>query len=231
LASPVPMSNLLTRIAHHARLAYATPLPPQALAQRREALFKLVHEVDLKQHLGFVRPEVPREEIPGKGPIIRYMHIFEDDVISMGIFLLPKGASIPLHDHPQMTVASQLLWGSIKVNSYDWVRKDRHFASPDGQDYNLARLTLSEQVSAPQFLVLTAEENNLHEFEAMSDEGAAFFDVLCPPYNFEEDRDCTYYQCVDFNDTSLEALLREIPQPPSLVISRATYMGEEVLLS
>ena len=35
------------------------------------------------------------------------MHIFEDSVISMGIFQLPMGASIPLHDHPGMTVISR----------------------------------------------------------------------------------------------------------------------------
>ena len=35
------------------------------------------------------------------------MHIFEDSVISLGIFQLPMGASIPLHDHPGMTVISR----------------------------------------------------------------------------------------------------------------------------
>ncbi len=35
------------------------------------------------------------------------MHIFEDSVISLGIFQLPMGASIPLHDHPGMTVVSR----------------------------------------------------------------------------------------------------------------------------
>ena len=38
---------------------------------------------------------------------VRYMHIFEDSVISLGIFQLPMGASIPLHDHPGMTVISR----------------------------------------------------------------------------------------------------------------------------
>jgi len=35
------------------------------------------------------------------------MHIFEDSVISLGIFQLPMGATIPLHDHPGMTVISR----------------------------------------------------------------------------------------------------------------------------
>ncbi len=38
---------------------------------------------------------------------VRYMHIFEDSVISLGIFQLPMGATIPLHDHPGMTVISR----------------------------------------------------------------------------------------------------------------------------
>ncbi len=40
----------------------------------------------------------------------QYLHIYEDEFMSIGIFCFPQGASIPLHDHPGMTVFSR--WGS-----------------------------------------------------------------------------------------------------------------------
>ncbi|CAB1439204.1 unnamed protein product [Pleuronectes platessa] len=50
----------------------------------------------------------PRKSKPSSGaaglqsPPVTYMHICETEVFSMGLFLLRPGASIPLHDHPDM---------------------------------------------------------------------------------------------------------------------------------
>jgi plant cysteine oxidase len=42
-------------------------------------------------------------------------------LIQMGVFCFPAGASLPLHDHPEMVVLSKLLYGSVRKRSYDWV--------------------------------------------------------------------------------------------------------------
>lgn len=50
---------------------------------------------------------------------VSYMHIYEDGDLTLGVFLLPAGACIPLHNHPGMTVVSRLLFGSLHIKAYD----------------------------------------------------------------------------------------------------------------
>ena len=39
--------------------------------------------------------------------MIEYLHVHEDADLSMGIFRLQRGACLPLHNHPGMTVLSR----------------------------------------------------------------------------------------------------------------------------
>eukprot|EP01138_Halocafeteria_seosinensis_P011286 gb/GECG01011528.1/.p1 GENE.gb/GECG01011528.1/~~gb/GECG01011528.1/.p1 ORF type:complete len:327 (+),score=34.90 gb/GECG01011528.1/:1-981(+) len=41
------------------------------------------------------------------------------DPVTMGIFILPPGTSLPLHDHPGMCVVSKVLYGSLHLRTYD----------------------------------------------------------------------------------------------------------------
>jgi len=39
--------------------------------------------------------------------VVTYLHVHEDADLSLGIFCLPRGACLPLHNHPNMTVLSR----------------------------------------------------------------------------------------------------------------------------
>ena len=154
------------------------------------------------------------------GPIC-YHHIYSDTSLSMSIFVLPPGGCIPLHDHPGMTVLSKLLFGSLRVVSYD-MPASRLGAT---QRHLLCAPATSRTVDAPcSTLRLDAEQGNIHAFEALSH--TAIFDVLTPPYNDREGRSCHYY--VEEESGRDGALLREVPWPDSLKIVNRPYEGEPV---
>lgn len=52
---------------------------------------------------------------------------------------------------------------------------------------------------SPQVTALYTRRGNVHEFMA-GPEGAALLDVLIPPYDAHEDRDCTFYEKIESLD-------------------------------
>jgi hypothetical protein len=48
----------------------------------------------------------------------KVIYIYEQ----MGVFCFPAGGTFPLHDHPGMTVISKLLYGTVYVKAYDWMK-------------------------------------------------------------------------------------------------------------
>ena len=54
-------------------------------------------------------------------PPLNYVKLHDSPSFNMGVFCLPRGGVLPLHNHPGMTVLSKLLYGSMRVRSFDWV--------------------------------------------------------------------------------------------------------------
>ena len=61
---------------------------------------------------------VPHAELSATESIL-YTEIAAGSKYTMCIFTLPAGAKLPLHDHPDMTVFSKVLWGEMAVSAYD----------------------------------------------------------------------------------------------------------------
>ena len=185
---------------------------------------------------------------------VRYLHMTErQNLYSIGVFVFPPGASIPLHDHPDMAVLSRVLYGEVTARSFDEVDEtsenghqstgannsdsamndvhDDHDESSTSLGRSMlgrtgswfssllrrSSLALSASVAssgqrarprgskratmndtdrilrAPATTMLLPREGNIHQFTAGPD-GAAVLDVLLPPYDFENERDCTFYR-------------------------------------
>ena len=57
---------------------------------------------------------------------VRYIHMDEvPEQYSIGIFVFPPYAKIPLHDHPHMVVLSRVLYGDLTVKSYDIIHEPK----------------------------------------------------------------------------------------------------------
>ena len=96
------------------------------------------------------------------------------------IFMLRQGAQLPVHDHPGMSVVSKLLYGCVRIRKFDW------------QSDSTVRLVRDQTLSPGDIaLLFPKREGNLHEITAH--EPSAFFDVLTPPYDPSNGRDCTFY--------------------------------------
>ncbi|KFK25749.1 hypothetical protein AALP_AA8G154600 [Arabis alpina] len=135
-------------------------------------------------------------------PPITYLHLHQCEQFSIGIFCLPPSGVIPLHNHPEMTVFSKLLFGTMHIKSYDWV-VDAPMRDPKTR---LAKLKVDSTFTAPcnASILYPEDGGNMHRFTAQT--ACAVLDVLgppyCDPYSDPEGRHCTYFLDFPFDKFS-----------------------------
>lgn len=177
-----------------------------------------------------------------KAAPVTYVDLFENQIFSMGIFIVRSGARIPLHDHPRMYGMLKVLHGKVKITNYDRLKLNdkigripreiihkiptwqRHLLLPSKRNDDIEVSTDSEPC------VLTPMEGNLHEIHSVGGT-AAFLDILAPPYMNETD--CHYYHHVgdqDVNDKFKISWLSEISTPTDFWCDSALYSGPNINL-
>jgi hypothetical protein len=115
---------------------------------------------------------------------IRYIHIHErEDVCAVGIFVIPPGGSVRLHDHPYMTVVARLLYGSLTITELTWVDEDMMLA-----------VKSTRLVKAPDFVHSCPAADTIHG--VVTSDGCAILEVLVPPYGGGE-RDISFYEVIE----------------------------------
>ncbi|XP_038599590.1 2-aminoethanethiol dioxygenase [Tachyglossus aculeatus] len=249
------MASLIQRIARQARLTFrgggsAAKGFPENLNQ-------------LKHLLNQVRPEdlniAPRKALPPPPqpqphlPPVTYMHICETDGFSLGVFLLKSGTSIPLHDHPGMHGMLKVLYGKVRISCLDKLDAGGEAPGPGppppppppaGSPRDALRRAVlrsrAEYTEASGPCVLSPHRDNLHQIDAV-DGPAAFLDILAPPYDPDDGRDCHYYRLLEAagdkeagaanaNNTAVprEVWLLETPQAADFWCEGEPYPGPRV---
>lgn len=119
--------------------------------------------------------------VPGPHPW-RQLVVHRAGSCQSSVFVLPEGATIPLHDHPAMTALCKVLHGRMRIHTYRWLDGARLLAT----DHGTTDLDPESPVSA-----LLPHPGELHEVTALTD--CAFFDVCTPYYDDDAGRPCRYY--------------------------------------
>lgn len=245
-------SSLIQQIANKANLTFknCSPADSKDFSAQRSELSALLAELRAAD-LNISPPKKSSRSGSGSGSSapVTYMHICETDAFSMGVFLLRSGASIPLHDHPDMHGILKVLYGKVRIRCFDKLERPPN-ASEDGEGgpsqsqspsreapvWQAVLRSTSEFTEHGSPCLLTPLRDNLHQIEAI--EGpAAFLDILAPPYDPDEGRDCHYYRVIhagggepELNSKEEEMLLLEIPQPDDFWCGGEPYPGPQVSL-
>ncbi|XP_044498647.1 plant cysteine oxidase 2-like isoform X2 [Mangifera indica] len=180
-------------------------------------------------------------EDPVKGsPVVTYTTIYKCSNFSLCLFFLPATAVIPLHNHPEMTVFSKLLLGTMHIKSYDFVDPMSSHDSPQHSQPRLARLVTDNDFTAPcdTSVLYPTTGGNIHEFRAITT--CAVLDVLGPPYLKDDGRDCSYYKEFPFTAFSngeksaseeegeCYRWLEEIEVPENSHMDEIEYLGPQI---
>jgi hypothetical protein len=132
---------------------------------------------------------------------VGYVSLEDNPHFTIGVFFLAPGARIPLHDHPEMCVLSQLVKGTVHVTSFDF---DLSSAN------NLAFLVDDGMYTAPVTRTLyPTSGGNLHSFATKT--GCIIVDVMSPPYDELDGRECTYFKALSIDNQMYRV---ESTQPP-----------------
>ncbi|KAK2351960.1 Plant cysteine oxidase 2 [Trifolium repens] len=175
-------------------------------------------------------------------PKITYLHIYECEKFSMGIFCLPPSAEIPLHNHPGMTVFSKLLFGTMHIKSYDWAADlPADVSQTQIPEKRLAKIKVDADFTAPcnPSILYPNDGGNMHCFTAVT--ACAVLDVLGPPYSDPDGRHCAYYRSFPFSNFPAEGItipeeekkdyewLEEIEKPESLQVIVKMYSSSKIV--
>ncbi|KAI8612266.1 hypothetical protein BC830DRAFT_1137551 [Chytriomyces sp. MP71] len=88
------------------------PPQPRAHASSLDSILAVLRLLLLRVSLPMLNVKIPSDDP------IEYVHIFGSEAITMCLFVLKKGATLPVHSHPNMTVFSRVIHGDLHVKTY-----------------------------------------------------------------------------------------------------------------
>lgn len=138
----------------------------------------------------------------------KFIHIFEDEIFTMSVFILDGDYTMPLHDHPMMHGILKGIAGKLRIHSYTAVEVVDSILP---RKINVRAEPVKDISSSAQSAILTHKVSNYHEITAVGGP-AAFFDVLSPPYDSAVygKRTCSFYRKIEQGEI---IILERIPTP------------------
>lgn len=164
--------------------------------------------------------------------------IVENRDMTIAVFILKHGATLPMHDHPGMHGFLKVISGTVEISSYTLKTKDDHIVRLNEEVRAVKHRPISLDDTSPA-CALTPREKNLHEILCV--EGpAAFLDILSPPYEVEEyakgPRPCTFFKIISSKSSAQSADIVEdvkllvLENPPEFYSTRIEYSGPPLAL-
>nr|CAD7444711.1 unnamed protein product [Timema bartmani] len=240
------MATRIEKLWKQALLTFSNKsvLPPQVFDEsfaKLKALAEDVTAVDVKLDSSLLNPSNQTHRSQTVKPPVTYVEIYEDDTVTIGIFILRSGARLPLHDHPHMHGILKVISGRLKLQSYTLRNRSQSIGEKKSL---LSRVLRPKSVVAekhPEVIVdetsgacvLTPVEKNLHEIHSI-DGPAAFLDILSPPYDSDvpetAERSCHYF--VEMPQSTDEEMLHnnmtrlyQVRSPSDFWSESAPYQG------
>ena len=244
------MAALIQRVAVQAYKTFNIHRGTSSFSESLATLRTLVNQLS-KRDINFDDSLVGDDEIylaGGRKAPVTYIHMHEDDVFSMGIFVLRNGASLPLHDHPGMHGIIKVLHGKMTIRSFSATGEPGDIPNDVTTELNVLqrRLVLPVMLHGEHELntdsetcSLTPTDGNFHEITSV-DGPAAFLDILSPPYNESRHarRECHYYRELILKKKEgsppgtrngpQDSYLIQVPQPLHFWGESANYLGPDI---
>jgi len=152
---------------------------------------------------------------------VEYFSVYEDEIVTVGVFIIRSGAKIPLHDHPDMTGIIKVLHGKLEINSYDVINFNLDPSNDSDSNYYTKPLTARKNPplilsASDKCSLLTPIKSNIHEVKCINGP-AAFLDVLSPPYDSDSGdkvpRSCHYFKEILSSTSSLNNVVQLVQVP------------------
>ncbi len=188
--------------------------------------FTLFDNIKNAQSLNSIDEKNLEKFLNSNAPVF-YMKLYEDQIISVGIFIIKSHHRIPLHDHPHMFGLIKVLDGHGHLNAFNVLLEN-----------NSNELICTKHVSTSinsqsETAVIYPNQSNIHEIYAINNQHCAFLDILSPPYSNEND--CTCYIAIptssstDINENERNYTLKRIFDEEYYTES-LQYTGPTILL-
>ena len=158
--------------------------------------FTLFDNIKNTQSLNTIDQKNLEKFLKSNAPVF-YMKLYEDNIISVGIFIIKSHHRIPLHDHPHMFGLIKVLDGHGHLNSYNVLFEK------NPNELICTKHASTSINSQSETAVLYPNKSNIHEIYAINNDHCAFLDILSPPYSNEND--CTCYIAIPSSSSSSQS--------------------------